>query len=193
MENETRRNMLETYAKALEGGLMPLDAAKVLADRMEADRAFRDAVLLMAGCGGDVDWAMRFIAAPLAFEGEVKAMLVKTFKTGIDTGHLRRADMALAMMAFAAPTASQPLAVSAYLHWTIGDERWARRMVDAAFNRNQTNSLAHLVDAALVRSAPMRRSWFSPDPMKVPKLRRAGRRRSGWRHGRPRRHRRARR
>lgn len=29
MENETRRDMLETYAKALEGGLMPLDAAKV--------------------------------------------------------------------------------------------------------------------------------------------------------------------
>lgn len=62
-------------------------------------RAFRDAVLLMAGCGGNVDWAMRFIAAPLAFEGEVKAMLVKAFK-----------------------------------------------------NRNQTNSLAHLVDDALVRS-----------------------------------------
>lgn len=153
MENETRRDMLETYAKALEGGLMPLDAAKVLAGRMEADKAFRDAVLLMAGCGGNVDWAMRFIAAPLAFEGEVKTMLVKAFKTGIDTGRLRRADMALAMMAFAAPTASQPLAVSAYLHWAIGDERWARRMVDAAFNRNQTNSLAHLVDAALVRSA----------------------------------------
>ena len=54
----------------------------------------------MAGCGGNVDWAMRFIAAPLAFEGEVKAMLVKAFK-----------------------------------------------------NRNQTNSLAHLVDDALVRSA----------------------------------------
>lgn len=49
MENETRRNMLETYAKALEGGLMPLDAAKVLVGRMEADKAFRDAVLLMAG------------------------------------------------------------------------------------------------------------------------------------------------
>lgn len=43
---------------------------------------------------------MRFIAAPLAFEGEVKAMLVRAFK-----------------------------------------------------NRNQTNSLAHLVDDALVRSA----------------------------------------
>ena len=50
MENETRRDMLETYAKALEGDLMPLDAAKVLAGRMEADKAFRDAVLLMAGC-----------------------------------------------------------------------------------------------------------------------------------------------
>lgn len=43
---------------------------------------------------------MRFIAAPLAFEGEVKAMLARAFK-----------------------------------------------------NRNQTNSLAHLVDDALVRSA----------------------------------------
>ena len=49
MENETRRDMLETYAKALEGDSMPLDAAKVLAGRMEADKAFRDAVLLMAG------------------------------------------------------------------------------------------------------------------------------------------------
>lgn len=49
MENKTRRDMLETYAKALEGGLMPLDAAKVLAGRMEADKAFRDAVLLMGG------------------------------------------------------------------------------------------------------------------------------------------------
>ena len=28
MENETRRDMLETYAKALEGDSMPLDAAK---------------------------------------------------------------------------------------------------------------------------------------------------------------------
>lgn len=154
MENETRRDMLETYAKALEGGRMPLDAeAKVLAGRMEADKAFRDAVLLMAGCDVDVDWAMRFIAAPLAFEGEVEAMLVKMFKTGIDTGRLRRADMALAMMAFAAPTASQPLAVSACLHWAIGDECRARRRVDAALNCDQTNSLAHLVDATLVRSA----------------------------------------
>lgn len=153
MENKTRRDMLETYAKALEGGPMPPDAAKVLAGRMEADKAFRDAVLLMAGCGVNVDWAMRFIAAPLAFEGEVKAMLVKTFKTGIDTGRLRRADMALAMMAFAVPTASQPLAVSAFLHWAIGDERRARRKVDAALKCDQTNSLAHLVDSALVRSA----------------------------------------
>ena len=38
MENETRRDMLETYAKALEGGLMPLDVAKALAGRMEADK-----------------------------------------------------------------------------------------------------------------------------------------------------------
>lgn len=39
MENETRRDMLETYAKALEGGLMPLDASrKALAGRMEADK-----------------------------------------------------------------------------------------------------------------------------------------------------------
>lgn len=38
MENEARRDMLETYAKALEGGLMPLDAAKALAGRMEADK-----------------------------------------------------------------------------------------------------------------------------------------------------------
>lgn len=30
MENETRRDMLETYAKALEGDSMPLDAAKAL-------------------------------------------------------------------------------------------------------------------------------------------------------------------
>lgn len=134
--------MLETYAKALEGGLMPLDVAKALAGRMEADKAFRNAVPLMAGRGGNVDWAMRFIAAPLAFEVE-----------GVQAGRLRRADMALAMMAFAAPTASQPLAVSAYLHWAIGDERWARRMVDAAFDRNQANSLAHLVDDAPVRSA----------------------------------------
>lgn len=49
MENETRRDMLETYAKALEGDSMPLDAAKALVGRMEADKAFRDAVLLMAG------------------------------------------------------------------------------------------------------------------------------------------------
>lgn len=119
---------------------------------MEADKTFRDAVLLMAGCGGNVDWAMRFIAAPLVFEGEVKAMLVKAFKTGIDAGRLRRADMALAMMAFAIPTASQPLAVIAYLHWVVGDERRARRMVDAALTCNQANSLAHLVDNALVRS-----------------------------------------
>lgn len=152
MENETRRDMLETYAKALKGGPMPPDAAKVLAGRMEADKAFRDAVLLMAGCGVNVDWAMRFIAAPLAFEGEVKAMLVKMFKTGIDIGRLRRADMVLAMMAFAAPTASQPHAVSAYLRWAIGDERRARRRVDAALKCDPTNSLAHLVDAALVRS-----------------------------------------
>lgn len=153
MENETRRDMLETYAKALEGDSMPLDAAKALVGRMEADKAFRDAVLLMAGCGRDVEWAERFIADPPAFTREIAGMLVKTFKTGIDTGRLRRADMALAMMAFAAPTASQPLAVSAYLHWAIGDERWARRMVDAALKCDQTNSLAHLVDAALVRSA----------------------------------------
>ena len=183
--------MLETYAKALGGGLMPLDAAKVLAGRMEADKTFRDAVLLMAGCGGNVNWAMRFIAAPLAFEGEVKAMLVKAFKTGIDTGRLRRADMALAMMAFAAPTASQPLAVSAYLHWAIGDERWARRMVDAAFNRNQTNSLAHLSTPPSY-APPMRRIWFNPDPAGAPRPPRAGCRRSGWRHGRPRPHWRAR-
>ena len=46
----------------------------------------------MAGCGGNVDWAMRFIAAPLAFEGEVKAMLVKAFKTGIDQQRDREMD-----------------------------------------------------------------------------------------------------
>lgn len=80
-------------------------------------------------------------------------MLRVAFKTGIDADRLGRADMALAMMAFAVPTALQPLAVSAYLHWTAGDERWACRMVDAAFNRDQTNSLAHLVDDAPVRSA----------------------------------------
>lgn len=138
MENETRRDMLETYAKALEGDSMPLDAAKALVGRMEADEAFRDAVLLMAGCGRD---------------REIAGMLRVAFKTGIDADRLGRADMALAMMVFAVPTASQPLAVSAYLHWAAGDERWARRMVDAAFDRNQTNSLAHLVDDALVRSA----------------------------------------
>ena len=38
MEDETRRDMLETYAKALEGGLMPLAAATALAGRMEADQ-----------------------------------------------------------------------------------------------------------------------------------------------------------
>lgn len=38
MEDETGRDMLKTYAKALEGGLMPLDAAKALAGRMEADK-----------------------------------------------------------------------------------------------------------------------------------------------------------
>lgn len=153
MENETRRDMLETYAKALEGGPMPLDAAKALVGRMEADKAFRDAVLLMAGCGRDVEWAERFIADPPAFTREIAGMLRVAFKTGIDADRLGRADMALAMMVFAVPTASQPLAVSAYLHWAAGDERWARRMVDAAFDRNQTNSLAHLVDDALVRSA----------------------------------------
>lgn len=37
--------------------------------------------------------------------------------------------------------------------WAIGDECRARRRVDAALNCDQTNSLAHLVDATLVRSA----------------------------------------
>lgn len=148
------KEMLGAYAKALENGsLLTPETAEALTKRMETDMSVRDAILLMAGCGRSVEWAMRFIAAPLAFEGEVKAMLVKTFKTGIDADRLGRADMALAMMVFAVPTASQPLAVSAYLHWAAGDERWARRMVDAAFDRNQTNSLAHLVDDALVRSA----------------------------------------
>ena len=41
MENETRRDMLETYAKALEGDSMPLDAAKALVGRMEADEGLR--------------------------------------------------------------------------------------------------------------------------------------------------------
>lgn len=153
MEDETGRDMLKTYAKALEGGLMPPDAAKALAGRMEAGKAFRDAVPPMAGCGGNADWAMRFVAAPLAFEGEVEAMLAKALATGIDAGRPRRADMAPAMMAFAAPTASQPLAVSACLHRAIGDGRRARRMVDAVFDRDRTDSLAHPVDDALVRSA----------------------------------------
>lgn len=46
---KTRRDMLETYAKALEGGRMPLDAeAKVLAGRMEADKAFRGLKIRLA-------------------------------------------------------------------------------------------------------------------------------------------------
>lgn len=146
------KEMLEAYAKALkDGSLLSGETARTLAERMETDMSVRDAVLLMAGCGGDVDWAMRFIAAPLAFEGEVKAMLVKTFKTGIDTGRLRRADMALAMMAFAAPTASQPFAVDAYLHWAAGDEHEALHMTDLAFDRDPANSLAALVGSALLK------------------------------------------
>ena len=78
-------------------------------------------------------------------------MLRVAFKTGIDADRLGRADIALSIMAIAHPTASQPLAVDAYLHWAAGDEHEALHMTDLAFDRDPANSLAALVGSALLK------------------------------------------
>lgn len=146
------REMLEAYAKALkDGSLLSDETARALAGRMETDMSVRDAVLLMAGCGRDVEWAERFIADPPAFTREIAGMLRVAFKTGIDADRLGRADIALSTMAIAHPTASQPLAVDAYLHWAAGDEHEALHMTDLAFDRDPANSLAALVGSALLK------------------------------------------
>ena len=151
MEHGTKE-MLEAYEKALEdGSLLPVETARALAGRMEASMAVRDAVLLMAGCGRDVEWAMRFMADPSAFEDEIADMLRVAFKAGIDEERLTYADIALSTMAIANPTAAQPLAVNAYLHWAAGDGHEALHMTDLAFDRDPKNSLAALIGSALLK------------------------------------------
>ena len=149
MEHETKE-MLEAYGKALEdGGLLSPETAKALAEHMEASMAVRDAVLLMAGCGRDVEWVERFLADPQTFKAPVAVMMRKSFKAGPDKERLLNADIALSTMAIAAPHASQPLAVNAYLHWASGDDGEARHMTELALDRDSDNILAGLVATAL--------------------------------------------
>ena len=146
------KEMLEAYAKALkDGSLLSGETARALAGRMETDMSVRDAVLLMAGCGKNVKWAERFMADPPSFKDEIADMLRKAFKTGLGEERLTYADIALSTMAIAHPTASQPLAVDAYLHWVAGDEHEALHMTDLAFDRDPANSLAALVGSALLK------------------------------------------
>ena len=152
MEHGTRE-MLEAYGKALEdGGPLPEGVAGVLAERMESDMPVRDAVLLMAGCGKDVEWVERFLADPPAFTREIAGMLRDAFVNEPDMPRLAYADMAMGILASSAPTqVSQPLAIYAYLHWTAGDVEDARWAAEEALGRNPDNSLAALVLTALAK------------------------------------------